>query len=85
MSPVGNDCNEGTKSALLRTIDHTVKTARLHGMRMVVLRGGRDYFSSALRLTASDPDLSILVYPGESPALSGGKTPDDPLKKWRMA
>ena len=84
VSPVGNDRNEGTKSAPLRTIDHAVKTARLHGVCTIVLRGGRDYFSSALGLTAADPDLSILVYPGESPVLSGGKTLDVPLKKWRM-
>ena len=37
MSPVGNNRNEGTKSAPLRTIDHAVKTARLHGMCTIVL------------------------------------------------
>ena len=81
---VGNDRNEGTKSAPLRTIDHAVRTARLHGVCTIVLRGRRHYFSSALGLTAADPDLSILVYPGESPVISGGKTLDVPLKKLRM-
>ena len=77
----GNDENPGTLAYPLKTIPSALAASRRirpiasTDTVTIVLRAGRYFLGTPLRLDSRDNGLAIVAYPKESPVLSGG----DPL------
>lgn len=78
MSPNGNDGNNGSASAPVRTLNRAVRLASSGGT--IVLRGGtyRDQYTNDGGIT--NKSLTLQAYPGESPWFDGSDPA--PAAKW---
>ena len=72
VSPHGADSAAGTEAAPLRTLGAAVALATKSHAEAVVLRGGKYYLNSTLKLTLAHSGLRIAAFEGERVIVSGG-------------
>ena len=71
----GNDANDGSKGAPLRTIAAAVDATRTHAgqPRAIFLRSGTHRLKTTIALGPADSGLNISAYNGENATVSGGR------------
>ncbi len=72
VSPHGSDSAAGTEASPLRTLGAAVDLATQSHAEAVVLRGGKYFLNSTLKLNAAHSGLRIAAFEGERPIVSGG-------------
>jgi hypothetical protein len=74
VSPLGSDENDGKHDTPIKSIQKAadLAAAATGTSKTVYLRDGTHYLTETLMLTSKHSDLSIVAYPGEAPAVSGG-------------
>jgi hypothetical protein len=74
VSPSGSDNADGKHDTPLKSIQKAIDIAAgaTGTSKTVYLREGTHYLTETLMLTSKHSDLSIVAYPGEAPAVSGG-------------